>query len=158
MVVGKFKPSTGETETRGSLKLTNSRLMGVLVSRNKVNGALILTTMKVVVHWPTRIGAYMLMFLCVCSLSLSLSFSHFFSSKMKAEQWKTHLKNPSGYSWGIFYVDFIGKFPSWNKINFRTPTALQVRKAVRNWKTNEIVLRFLILPRRKVLMFSTAEN
>lgn len=55
-------------------------------------------------------------------------------------------------------MNFTGKFPNWNKISFRTPTALRLRKAVRLWKTNEIVPRSLILPQRNVLMFSMTEN
>lgn len=55
-------------------------------------------------------------------------------------------------------MNFIDKFPNWNKISFRTPTALRLRKAVRHWKTNEIVPRSLILPQKNVVMFATTEN
>ena len=96
----------------------------------------------------------MLKLLQVLSFSLSLSLVY----KKKTEQLKTHLKNCNGYSWGIFYMNFAGKFPNWNKISFRTPTALRLRKAVRLWKTNEIVPRSLILPQRNVLMFSMTVN
>lgn len=72
-----------------------------------------------------------------------LSFS---LSTLKNQSNGKHLKNCNGYSWGIFYMNFTDKFPKWNKISFRTPTALRLRKAVRCWKTNEIVPGSLILP------------
>lgn len=55
-------------------------------------------------------------------------------------------------------MNFTDKFPNWNKISFRTPTALRLRKAVRRWKTNDIVPGSLILPQRNVVMFATTEN